>query len=361
MENENYIKSFEDEYNNNSDNYTTVCKIVRELLENILISEDIQFFRVESRVKTLESINEKIERKGAVFDYDDILDICGLRVILYLSKDIQKVRKIIENLFTWDPHHSDVFNQRLNSNSIGYNSFHYICSFDKDRAKLSEYYRVSKIKFEIQIRTVLQHAWATISHDSGYKLEKSLPTSIERKLNLCSGSLEMIDNFLSEIVEAIDNHNSNISAMSIEEVFLQEISEDSIRKYFELSNKFKKLNVNIGDPYNISSNIYNLRLHKIFDISDLDKIITKNMLVELDKYYHELTLHQILTIALVIDDPVNYFASPYTAKIFYPETIKILRKLIGNQPTSLLISKNDVEIVDRRTVFGKTTKSKLRK
>ena len=128
-------------------------------IKEMLASAGIIVAAVESRVKTESSLAGKLELKGSKYSsISDITDIVGLRVITFYIDDVDKVASLIERLFEIDWENS-VDKRKLHEiDSFGYLSLHYICS-----------YKGSDIRFEVQLRTVLQHAWANMNHDTGYK------------------------------------------------------------------------------------------------------------------------------------------------------------------------------------------------
>ena len=64
-----------------------------------------------------------------------------------------------------------------------------ICSLPKDKGYPEE---LTEYTFEIQFRTVLQHAWAEIEHDLGYKTEFGIPLDVRREFSRVAGLLEIV-------------------------------------------------------------------------------------------------------------------------------------------------------------------------
>jgi len=77
---------------------------------------------------------------------------------------------------------------------------HYVASLISEREKLTEYKRFAGIKVEIQIRSTLQHAWAEIEHDIGYKGENSVPDSLKRNFSRVAALLEVADIELMQLL-----------------------------------------------------------------------------------------------------------------------------------------------------------------
>ena len=80
-----------------------------------------------------------------------------------------------------------------NWDRFGYLSIHYVVRLKEERAKLTEWQAFAPLRAEIQIRTVLQHAWAAIDHRFRYKTTTEIPTHLRRKLFRLSALLELAD------------------------------------------------------------------------------------------------------------------------------------------------------------------------
>jgi ppGpp synthetase/RelA/SpoT-type nucleotidyltranferase len=63
--------------------------------------------------------------------------------------------------------------RNLGTNRIGYRTIHLVVSLSNTRTILPEYSEFDDLKFEIQLRTILEHAWAEIEHDRNYKFKGS--------------------------------------------------------------------------------------------------------------------------------------------------------------------------------------------
>uniref|UniRef100_UPI00396B139D GTP pyrophosphokinase n=2 Tax=Klebsiella/Raoultella group TaxID=2890311 RepID=UPI00396B139D len=172
---------------------------------------------VSYRTKTKEGIIEKVDRKNYKNPWKQLTDVSGVRVILYLESDIVRVSEILNSTFNIDNENSMSNESRLSSDKVGYRSVHYVCDIGEKRNVLKEYEYVSGMKCEIQVRTMLQHAWAELTHDRNYKLGANLPLEIKRKINLFSGILEIADQGFSEIVNSIEEYKESLSKEDLEQ------------------------------------------------------------------------------------------------------------------------------------------------
>jgi putative GTP pyrophosphokinase len=166
-----------------------------ELISDILRNEKIDFHIVESRTKTIDSFREKISRNGK--NYKDPLneldDLCGCRIITYYQDDCEKVASILKNEFLLEEEQLSHQPQSLDADRFGYISAHYIVRISADRLKLTEWKAYTGLKIEIQVRTVVQHAWSAVSHAVQYKEETQIPSKLQRRLYRIAGLFELAD------------------------------------------------------------------------------------------------------------------------------------------------------------------------
>ncbi|WP_145339837.1 GTP pyrophosphokinase family protein [Pantoea sp. PSNIH1] len=213
-------------------------KHIAFILENLLQQNQVEYLSVSYRTKTKDGVLEKIGRKKYKNPTEELTDISGVRVILYLDSDIPKVSDIIKSIFNVDAKNSMDNEKRLSSDKVGYRSVHYVCDIGEKRNSLQEYEYISGLNCEIQVRTMLQHAWAELTHDRNYKLGANLPLQIQRKINLYSGMLEIADEGFSEIVNSIEEYKESIKGNELEELFSQEVNSINLAKFVqELSGK----------------------------------------------------------------------------------------------------------------------------
>jgi ppGpp synthetase/RelA/SpoT-type nucleotidyltranferase len=199
---------------------------------------------VEARSKTVTSFAEKLQREGKSYKdpFNEITDFAGLRIILYYVDDVQRTCEVIDREFKIDEPRSVDKRSVLAADQFGYLSVHKIVTLSEARANLPEWAGLSDLVAEIQIRPVLQHSWAAISHALQYKREADVPYEFRRKLMMLSGLLELADEeFASlrkqqvwlrkDIAEkvAVGNLNIAINFLSLQEF----IRKSNLTKEYE--------------------------------------------------------------------------------------------------------------------------------
>lgn len=166
---------------------------IESLLSDILQAKDIGYHLIEARTKDAASFREKIVRssKSYTSPLDELTDLTGLRIITYYQDDAALIGELIKSEFVVDGSNS-VEHSPVDA-EFGYRSAHYVVRLSDSRAQLVEWAGLAGLRAEIQVRTVLQHAWAAISHKLQYKRENDVPTPLRRKLFRLSALFELAD------------------------------------------------------------------------------------------------------------------------------------------------------------------------
>ena len=180
-----------EDYRKQRDAFVKLGDVVHNMLTDIVDEMGITVLGIEHRVKTEKSLAGKLERSGDWYSsFEDLTDILGARVICFFSDDIDKIGKKVEEAVVIDWENSSDKRALIKADTFGYLSLHYICSLPFGDIWPDE---ICGKKFEIQIRTTLQHTWAAINHDLGYKSEFGVPRSVAREFSRIAGLLEIAD------------------------------------------------------------------------------------------------------------------------------------------------------------------------
>lgn len=266
-------------YYDNLDNFNKLDEIIENKLNSALEKADIHTMQIAHRVKTAESISGKLTRKPDKYTTaTDLTDIVGYRIICYFTDQIDLISSIIENLFVIDRDNYVDKSKMLKPNAFGYLSVHYICSL-----KPSDEYpqELCKFKFEIQIRTVLQHTWAEIEHDLGYKNEFGVPRHVRREFSQMASLLEVADAGFGRIKRELDRYsNIVIDRLRTGDVSDIQIDSLSLREFMRYNDEFVEFTNEIASfsgaqltPVNADPYIRQLEFFGIEDLGALLNLI----------------------------------------------------------------------------------------
>jgi len=256
------------------------------LIRELLIQNQINFHKIESRVKDPIKLDEKIIRKNEKYEsLDDITDIVGIRVITYFEDEVDKVAAIISGEFKIDKENS-IDKRTLESDRFGYRSLHYVVSLSEGRKKLTEYSRFKSIKIEIQIRSILQHAWAEIEHDLGYKGEFAIPDSIKRSFFRVAALLETADIEFVNIKKNISRYEDTVTEKIKSHPEKVEVNLASVFAFVNNNELSKKLDkeiasfsaVEVKEPQleNVEPVVQMLRFVAVNTIQELETLLSEN-------------------------------------------------------------------------------------
>lgn len=174
-------------------------RLVDELRVLLAADPSLKVHSVTVRLKARESLARKLARPDKSYsDLWAVTDLLGLRVITYFEDAVDRVGNLLEARMPVDFGHS-TDKRRREPTEFGYRSLHYVCRIDD--ASFPEHAR-----FEIQVRTVLEHAWAEIEHDLGYKATEEVPALTRRRLNRLAGLLELADQEFVAIRRELDSY-----------------------------------------------------------------------------------------------------------------------------------------------------------
>ena len=153
---------------------------------------------IEYRIKTLESISEKLRRRGYDVTIDNIYayiqDVAGIRVICNYLDDIYYLRSLLTRSESFKVlREVDYIQQPKES---GYRSLHLIIDVP---IVISE--GTLHLPVEIQLRTIAMDMWASLEHELRYKSDRNFSDSDAARLRLCSEAISEIDREMQDIYQ----------------------------------------------------------------------------------------------------------------------------------------------------------------
>src|SRR5579875_244612 len=178
-----------------------------DLIAGVLDDAGLNYLTVTGRAKTVASFADKAarEKDGAPLYPDplrDIGDTIGVRVITYVRSDVDAVVQLLA-AETEVLHDRDLGEETASEGRFGYSSRHLQLELSaEDRAAHPE---IGDRQIQVQIRTVLQHAWAEFEHDIRYKgtIPENQRPDFDRRFTLAAGLLELADQEFSTIRDTL--------------------------------------------------------------------------------------------------------------------------------------------------------------
>jgi len=185
--------------------YSAALKKVNTKLE--ILNDEFQYVHkynpieyVKSRIKTQESVMQKIARKGYEETMESIVenidDIAGIRIVCSFVPDIYRIAEMIGKQD--DLTVVSIKDYIKKPKESGYKSFHMNVTVP---VFLSD--KVVDTQVEIQIRTIAMDFWASLEHKIYYKFEGHAPQYISKELRECAGIVSTLDEQMLALNEAI--------------------------------------------------------------------------------------------------------------------------------------------------------------
>ncbi|MDX6324894.1 MAG: hypothetical protein QOK15_1248 [Nocardioidaceae bacterium] len=189
-----------------------------QLVTSILDDAGINYLSVTGRAKSVTSFASKAARSvdgRPVFTEPlrDITDQVGMRVITYVHSDVQAVVDLLSDQVTVHDDR-DLGRETASEGRFGYASRHLLVSLDPAQDVPSAYERLRDRRAQVQIRTVLQHAWAEFEHDIRYKgtIPEEHVSEFDRRFTLAAGLLELADREFSTIRDRLRDESTGSDA-----------------------------------------------------------------------------------------------------------------------------------------------------
>ena len=276
--------------------YDDKCKLhgeflvaVESLFRNLLKQYSIKVHSIDSRIKNRRSLEGKLSKEDRNYEYlTDIKDICGLRVITYFIDQVDIVSSLISNEFNVDPKHSVNKTALTEPDRFGYTSVHYVVKLPERRLQLTEYRHFLHCEAEIQVRSILQHTWAELEHDLGYKSKNTLPRIIQRRFSRLASLLELADDEFVNIRDDLNGYENEIAEAISSNPDKVKVDNTSLLIYVKTSKLVEEVNKRIENETSIiirklstheieSTTLPRLKYLGFKTILDVDTALSQNM------------------------------------------------------------------------------------
>ncbi len=221
--------------------YEELAVVVRRIVEEALKRRGIKVHSVQSRAKDPASLARKSVQPSEADPgrpkyerpLEQITDLAGVRVIAYFPSTISDIDEVLNREFQVIER-SNKGADLIEEERFGYQSIHYLVRLARQRSRLPEYEQFADGVAEIQVRTILQHAWAEIEHDIQYKSSSVIPSEIRRRFMALAGMLEIADREFQGIQHAdirlTAEARSRVEAGQLNDV---EITPDALKAFLD--------------------------------------------------------------------------------------------------------------------------------
>ena len=321
-------------YKANINKYKEFAEYILKTATDALDSRQIDIAYATARAKTPESLEKKCKKKlkngaGVYVDkYTDfrseIMDLSGVRIVAYVLDDVKQISYIIGELFEILEEHSGNKLDLLGADRIGYLSVHYIVKL-KEKSIIVGKENYKGLKCEIQVRTVLEDAWAQIFHDRQYKSELQLTDSekLMRRTNLLSGNLELLDYQINALVKEYYRLNHVECNKDLKDILGKPVTKQNILSYIIF--RFGKKTV----FYNYERINRLLKSFGVNVIMDLEAMLKDASCDEkLQAYPAFLTADKMISFLLIISDSNKFFEEEGGSVIVSKESFNFLSEFV---------------------------------
>lgn len=274
-----------------------VTEVITEELKKRVNVDYFLKIKPEPRLKEEKSLIAKAFYRGKNYKdlYNDITDKVGTRFVVLLARDIDRICNIVEQSEIWTSSKDRDFDKEREENptTFEYQSVHYIV-----RNKLDIQFMGIDIKkntpCEIQIRTLLQHAYSELTHDTIYKPKTFSSPLVHRKVARSMALIETTDEIFSEVNSLFDNDEDVEKVLNILKVEYDKIAipdyEESLNTFIFDAYKglldhqfFKNLETYLDDKIEVIKAIIDIKYEQ-FLIYRQPIVLLMFFLVEKQKY-----------------------------------------------------------------------------
>lgn len=184
-----FLKNYESEY----ELAGAAAQVAKEIVTSGISNTGVMIHAITARAKSITSLRGKLRRKPYKQPDKQLTDIVGVRVITYYRDAVDEVAGKLRELFEVNEKHSGDKRLDLGQSDFGYRSVHLVVKPRKLTTRTEPEMYLQERWFEVQIRSLLEHAWAEIDHEIVYKSGTEFPEALLRQFASLAGTLELLD------------------------------------------------------------------------------------------------------------------------------------------------------------------------
>ena len=178
----------------------------KQVLSREITRKKVEIYSLTHRIKGFDSLRDKIQRKKIKDPFREIEDLVGLRVVCLFRSHIESIRGIIRN--TFEVIEEDDKTDNTAEYIFGYLEMHFTVKLKGIRSN-RDLARLIDIPFEVQVRTIGQDAWASVSHHLYYKQEDTVPGHLRRDFYALSGLFHVADSQFDSLRGQLSKHTNH--------------------------------------------------------------------------------------------------------------------------------------------------------
>jgi putative GTP pyrophosphokinase len=164
-------------------------------------------------------------------ELDDIHDQAGLRIITYYEDDVDRAAAVIKREFHLDPENS-IDKRVTEPDRFGYRALNCICKHLEKRVSDVEYKRFAGIWCEIQITSILSHAWSEMEHE-WYDLREAYPEEVKRKFSQLAALLQLAESQFVDIRKSRTQYEQSVAVRIGAKVLDLPVNAVSLKSFIE--------------------------------------------------------------------------------------------------------------------------------
>jgi putative GTP pyrophosphokinase len=290
--------------------YEKLACAAKLIVEESLREQGIPYVAVFDRAKAYESAVEKAARKEYSNPIQEITDFAGIRIVTRTQTEADSVSGLLPSIFDVDSDKSGDHSKTLLTDRIGYRSVHFICKLGSQRCRLLDYRKFDSLVFEVQVRTMLMHAWAEIAHAKSYKQLQDLPPDLARGLNLISGLLEVADSHIVNIAKSIDEYRARFPQKPQESNTLTPQSVSLLLR--QVQPRFRRTRIQpLDKPEKYLAIIEELKRFGIGTLSEFEALIDTAFVAAMDTHVRSTADAGFCRDLMMFSDLDKYFRDSY--------------------------------------------------
>lgn len=192
--------------------YESFARIVVDRIETEAQARQLHLQFTAHRPKDPDHLREKITRpdKKYLDPLTEVTDLAGARIVTDFLSDIDPILRMIRETFIVDFARSEDYRIVEDPRIFDYASAHYVVKLKDDDVAQGELRPYNGLWCEVQVRTMLQHVWATIAHERLYKPRNEPPKPLKRRFYALRGLLEVADREFDSIRKREEERKSQI-------------------------------------------------------------------------------------------------------------------------------------------------------